>query len=273
MEEQWSSVLVKRRPRVKDTDMARTKKLTPLDAFNSNLADAEMLVAYARAFQNRRKYRMPEKLRERVGEALGVPAKKRAALDCLENDHVIAVFKPDGGMGRDQFDDLRPLLRQAVVAACAALETYVADKTMEFAGKALRANQLPPRLREITLTLGRWDDIKKKGFKRSVWAIRPVVEEAIRETSSTAPSSIGKVLAIVGFQGWSRKVDGARKVEDGTTERELERLTGRRNRIAHSADRKGQRRATIDLAEVEIYITLSKSVVSALDAVLKAHKI
>jgi hypothetical protein len=253
--------------------MPRPRKLTPLDAFNSNLADAEMLVAYARAFQNRRKYRMPEKLRERVGEALGVPAKKRAALDCLENDHVIAVFKPDGGMGRDQFDDLRPLLRQAVVAACAALETYVADKTMEFVGKALRANQLPPRLREITLTLGRWDDIKKKGFKRSVWAIRPVVEEAIREMSSTAPSSIGKVLAIVGFQGWSRKVDGARKVEDGTTERELERLTGRRNRIAHSADRKGQRRATIDLAEVEIYITLSKSVVSALDAVLKAHKI
>ncbi|MDO8614052.1 MAG: HEPN domain-containing protein [Dehalococcoidia bacterium] len=253
--------------------MARTRKPTPLEAFNSNIGDAEALVTYARAFRNRRKNRMPKKLQERVGDAFKVPAKKWAGLDCLQNDHLVVVFMPNGGMGRHQFDDRRPLLRQAVVAACAALETYVADKAMRFVGKALRADQLTPRLREITLTLGHWDDIKKKGLKRPVWAIRPVVEEAIRETSSTAPSSIGKVLAIVGVQGWSKKVDGARTVEYGTTERELERLADRRNRIAHSADRTGQRRATIDLAEVESYITLTKSVVGALEAVLKAHKI
>lgn len=253
--------------------MARTKKLAPLDAFNTNIADAERLVEYARAFRNRRKNRMPKKLQERVGDALKLPAKKRAALDCLESKHLFVAFKPDGAMGRKQFDDFRPLLRQAVVAACAALETYVADKAMEFVGPALRANQLPRRLRETTLTIGYWDDIKKKGFKRPVWAIRAVVEEKIRETSSTAPNRIGEVLGIVGVQDWSKKVDPARKVAGGTTVRELERLTDRRNRIAHSADRTGQRRATIDLAEVEGYLALTKSVVGALEDVLKPHKI
>ncbi len=253
--------------------MARTRKPTPLEAFNSNIADAERLVEYARAFQNRRKYRMSKKLQERVGGAVKVPPKKWADLDCLENGHLFVLFKPDGGMGRKQFADRRPLLRQAVVAACAALETYVADKAMGFVGPALRSNQLPRRLRETTLTIGHWDDIKKKGFKRPVWAIRRVVEEKIRETSSTAPNRIGEVLGIVGVQDWSKKVDPVRKVAGGTTVRELDRLTGRRNRIAHSADRTGQRRATIDLAEAESYITLTKSVVGALEAVLKPHKI
>ncbi len=36
-----------------------------------------------------------------------------------------------------RLEDLRPLLRQAVVAGCAALETYVVDKAMYFIGSAL----------------------------------------------------------------------------------------------------------------------------------------
>jgi hypothetical protein len=252
--------------------VARTKRLPPLDAFKSNIADAEMLVAYARAFRNRRARRMRKELRKRVGEALNVPAKKQAALDCLESDHLFVVLKPDCGMGREQFDDRRPLLRQAVVAACAALETYVADKVMEFVGQALRANQLPRRLREVTLTVGRWVDIENE-YKRRGWGIRGVVEETIREMSSTAPSNIGKALACIGVQDWAKKVDVARNVAEGTTVGELEKLTDRRNRIAHSADRQGQGRATIDLDEVQGCIALIKSVVDALETVLKRARV
>lgn len=251
--------------------MARTKRLAPLDAFEDNIADAEALVQYAKAFRNQRTRGMRKELRERIGEALKVPSKKRATLDCLESEHLFVVFMPDGGLGRAQFDDLRPLLRQAVVAACAALETYVADKAMEFVGQALRANQLPRRLREITLTIGHWVDIEQ-GYDRRAWGIRALVEETIREMSSTAPSRIGEVLGIVGVKDWSKQVDAARKVAAGTTIRKLEELTDRRNRIAHSADRKGQGRATLDLEEVQTYITLIKSVADALEVVLKAHK-
>lgn len=251
--------------------MARTKKPTPLQAFNSNIADADQLAAYARAFKNKRARRMRKELRERVDEALKVPAKKRAGLDCLESDHLFVVLKPDGTMERGQFDDLRPLLRQAIVAASAALETYVADKVMQFVGQALRKNPLPRRLREITLTVGHWVDIEKT-YERGAWGIRDIVEEDIREMSSTAPSRIGEVLAIVGVKDWTKKMDAQRAVRPGATEGQLQRLTDRRNRIAHSADRRGQRRAAIELSDVEEFLTCVKSVVNALDVVLKWHK-
>ncbi len=250
----------------------RTKKLTPLAAFQDNIADAEALLTYARAFPNKRLRRMRKELRERVGEALKVPLGKRAALDCLENEYLFVVFNPDGGLGRDRFEDLRPLLRQGIVAACAALETYVADKAMEFVGLALKADPLPRRLREMTLTVGNWIDIET-GYDRRAWGIRAVVEETIRKTSSSAPNRIGEVLSIVGVQGWAAKVDSARKIKSGSTVKDLEELTDRRNRIAHAADRKGQGRSAIDVSEAQRHIDLIKAVVDAIEFVLKTHKI
>ena len=45
-----------------------------------------------------------------------------------------SVFFPGSSVQRTDFVDARPLLRQAVVAACAAFETYIGDKAMVSAG-------------------------------------------------------------------------------------------------------------------------------------------
>ena len=241
-----------------------TSNHAPHDAFKDNIADADALLGYTLAFQNQRKRRMRRELRERVGDALNLPAKQREQLDCVESNDLFVVFKPDGSLKREDFDDLRPMLRQSLVAACAALETYVADKTMKYVGAALKGDKLPPRMKDIPLTVGHWADIEER-YERRVWGIRSVVDEYIRETSSTAPSAIGKVLSTVGMQDWAKGVDNARSVPKGTTVRELEEITGRRNQIAHSADRKGRGRAAIEPEEVKQHLDTIRSVVGAID--------
>ena len=178
--------------------MTGRRKLSPYEAFENNIADAESLVSFAVAFRNERSRRMREELRDRVGEAIKVPAKQRGDLDCIESDDLFMVFKPNGALSRADFQDLRPLLRQAIVAGCAALETYVADKAMGFVGPALRADPPPDRLMGLPLTVGDWLDINES-YKRQSWGIRQIIEERLRELSSTAPSQIGIVLSTIGL--------------------------------------------------------------------------
>ena len=246
-------------------------KPTPHDAFKDNIADAEALLNYTLAFKNQRKRRMRRELREKVGDALNIPAKQREELDCLESDDLFVVFKPGGSLKREHFGDLRPMLRQALVAACAALETYVADKTMRYVGAALKADELPPRMKDIPLTVGHWADIEGK-YQRRVWGIRSVVDDYIRETSSTAPSRIGQVLSTVGLHNWAQSVDSARSVAKGTTVRELDEITERRNKIAHAADRKGRGRAAIEPQEVKQHIATIRSVVEAIDELFAGNR-
>lgn len=249
------------------------KKLSPYQAFKDNMTDAEALLSYARAFQNKRAKRMRRELRSKVGDALGIRDSQREALDCLESEDLFVVFMPEGSLSRDSFSDHQPLLRQSLVAACAALETYFADKAMEFVGPALNAEELPSRMKSINLTVGDWANIERK-YKRRGWGVREIVGEHLRVTSSTAPNKIGVVLSTIGVKkGWSQQVDRLRAVESGTTERELNEITARRNRIAHSADRKGRGRVSSKLEEVEQQIAAIQEVVDALEELLEKHEV
>ena len=249
-----------------------SKKPSPYEAFVDNIKDAEALMSYARAFENKRTRRMRQELRTKIGDALNVPVRQRDKLDRLESDDLFVVFKPNGSLGRGQFADLSPLLRQSIVAACAALETYVADKAMEFVGTALSADEIPSRMKNISLTIEDWTDIEEK-YKRRRWGIRPIIEDHIRHTSSTAPSSIGIVFSTIGVKDCFNKIDGRRGVAKGTTNDELEAITERRNKIAHAADRDGRGRASITTDYVQQQIEVIKSVVDALDGMLKEHKV
>lgn len=210
---------------------------------------------------------MRQELRSGVGKALKVPMNRREELDCLESNDLFVVFMPDGKLGRDQFADLQPLLRQSLVAACAALETYVADKVMEHIGDALEAERVPTRMRDISLTVGHWTEIERK-YKRRRWGIRAIIEEHIRNNSSTAPGSIGILLSTVGVQEWAKKIDSARKVDRGTTVKELDAITKRRNLIAHAADRQGRGRAVARARELEGQLATIRDVVEAIEEVL-----
>lgn len=172
-----------------------------------------------------------------------------------------------------QHGDPRPLLRSSLVAACAALETYVADRVIGLVGQLITEKKaLPPHLRNIPLTVGDWADIETR-YQRRGRGIKNIVDERIRKLSSTAPNQIGVVLSTIGVSGWAKQVDGARKVRGGRTVEDLDEITERRNLIVHTADRKGRGRAALSPEDVERHLENIGSIAQALESVLAAHKV
>lgn len=211
---------------------------------------------------------MRQELRFRVGNALKIPAGTRAKMDCLESNDLFVVMKPSGSLTRNQFSDLQPLLRQSVVVACAAFETYLADKAMEFVGSNLRSGNIPNRMKEINLTVGHWAAIEE--YDRRGWGIRRIIEEHLREQSSAAPNNIGLVLSTIGVKSWATKVDSVRGVSKNTTVNQMQEIAERRNLIAHGADKKarGSRQINAKLEEVQAEIAIIEEVADAIEKVL-----
>lgn len=250
----------------------RPKRQTPSERFASNLADAELLLAVADGLVNRRARRMRSELRESLGEAFRLPKKQRDRLELLESSHLWMVFKPGTPLRPDQLEDLSPLLRPAIVMACAALETLVADIAIARLGSALASDVLPRRLKEIPLNVGQWMEFRSR-YKRQHWGVRGAIEEWIEEYASTAPNKIGELFSAVGLEsGVFKRVDRHRGVAGGTTERELNEITARRNRIAHAADRVGSRRATLSFKDAQSAVTAVRSIGHAIAMVAQATR-
>ncbi|MFE1149783.1 HEPN domain-containing protein [Streptomyces albidoflavus] len=241
-------------------------KLTAREAFNLNLEDAEILVDLARTLVNKRQRRMRREKRERLGDALSLPRKNWDELECLENDRVFVTFKPGYAPLREKLQEpnLRPLVRQALVAACAAIETFCADRVMERYGSAIASQPPPGGLLELSLTVGDYLSIDEKYEKRG-WGLRQVVELEVRQRASPAPSQIGQLFSLVGEKRVLTRVDKRRKVAVGDSTAELDRIVARRNLIAHTGDRSGRGRATISVDEVEADLATIVSIVDALD--------
>jgi RiboL-PSP-HEPN len=247
--------------------MAGIKQPKAIEVFESNIADAERLIGLTRALLNTRRYRMRRELRESVGAALNLSQRDREKLDCVESGEVFVVLKGGGTVRREHFQEqeLRPLLRQAVVAIAAAVESYVAEKACSLISRAW--DQQPERLRQMAISLGDVIDIEAK-YQRRFWGYRDLVERYLEREASSDPHKIGMVLSTVGKKGVWAKVDAARSVRKGTSEKELRALSERRNKIAHTGDRIGSKRATLAIAEVEDYYANAKAIIEALEKVL-----
>lgn len=248
-------------------------KPSAAQAFALHMEDAKQLIKLVHALTNNRQRQMRIELRERIGEALRIPEKHRPELGCIESTDVFLTFKPGSAIGPQDLSDLRPLLRQAVVAACSAMETYVGDVVMEHVGPFLRRPEcLPTRLGEIPLTLRQWLEIEDS-YKRLGWGMRmQIVEPYVRQKASTASSSVGILLSAIGVDNWAAKVDAERGVTKGDTVELLDKVTSRRNKIAHEADREGRRRADLTPSEVEATVDALGTVVQAIERVLAAHR-
>jgi len=247
--------------------MAGKAKPKPYEVFEANIEDADRLIAFARTLTNGRKYGMRRELRESVGDALKMQKKKWDSLDCVESDDLFVVIKPGGAVVRENFTEpqLRPLLRQAVVATSAAIESYVAEKARVYISEALETR--PERFKDVTLSLDVVLDIESQ-YTRRRWGHRAILEGYIDAEASADPAKIGKIFSTVGVKGFWPKVDGHRHKSKGTSERQLREIRARRNKIAHTGDRTPTGRATLSLDVVEEFAANARSIVGALEAVL-----
>lgn len=252
--------------------MARTKKLHRVDVFQDNMNDAELLLRLARGTRNSRLRRARTEVRSRVGKALRVPVSRQSEIDCVESVDLFIVLKPGTQFQRDDFEDLRPLLRQALVAGCAATETFMNDLVMDHLGLALRRGAPHnPRLEGIPMTVGQWRDIETRYTRRGRGLREVVLKDFVASYASTSPSKVGGLMGLLGITEWTKKFDAQRGCPKGETVSLLETVTKRRNRIAHSGDRVGQGRAHITPEEVQLELNGLRSVVAAAEAVVTSH--
>lgn len=247
--------------------MARRKR-APLEVFEENLADAHQLIELTGALANYRKYRTRREKRDALGRALGLRKRDWDSLDGVESPQAFIILKPGGDLDRSQFTEeaLRPLLRQAVVAICAAVETYVLAKASDLVGAALDQEAVPKRLCDTPLTIGQVVEIERR-YKRRRWGYRDVIEDHLRELASAHPDQIGKVFSAVGIEKLWSQVDGRRGLRRGRSAGEMKDLVERRNRIAHAADWVGGGRAHLTVDEVERFYENAKAVVEAIDRI------
>ena len=249
--------------------MTGVAKPTPIEAFELNFNDASWLIQTATVLQNQRARRMRKELRSSFGVAMRLPDRDHDLLDCVESEDLFVVIKPRSSITRAHVSNLDPLLRQAIVAGSAALETYVADAVCARVGLSIRTpGDLPRRLGELTMSISDWKYIEDRYDRRRRGLRENVLVPTIRELSSTAPNQIGILLSMLGIDQWAKKVDGHRRIEKGETVRQLEALTARRNRIAHSGDRRGYGRLHITVAEATGYMTTIEEVARAIEKIL-----
>lgn len=238
-----------------------------MEAFLANMGDADQLVLLAEAFTNARARRMRQELRAKIGGALKIPQKERDLLDCAESSDVFVVLKPGGRLNRTNFDQHEPLLRQSIVAGCAAVETFLADKVIECSRAVIAKGQpLPKRMGEIGLSVNGWMTVEAFTYRKRMIVDR-VIGPYVREQASTSPTKVGQLLSTVGIPNALAAIDTARAVAKGDTEKNLDRITHRRNLIAHQGDRQGFGRRKITVAEVSADLGILKSVVDAIDQV------
>ena len=225
--------------------------------FHDHIEDAQLLVDCARAFDNQRVRRARRELRERFGEALRVKRSDWDALDIVQSSSMAAVFLPASPLGRTRLADLRRLLRPAVVAAAAAVETYLADRVSEQLHHRLRRGDIPPRLSDFTITIADVLAIEE-AYTRRMWGIRGHIEAAVAREASADPTKIGRLLSLVDVRDWAKRVDTARGASAGATVSDLKELADRRNSIAHALDRDGRRQRSLSVEEADRFVRIAQ---------------
>ena len=188
------------------------RKQSPLEAFELSLDDAVWMVELAEALGNQRQKRTYRQTRERLGEALRLPRGDWDAIDVVESDDFFVIIKRGSDITRESLEDRTVLLRHAVVAACAATETYFADKVTELVRPSLwsvntATTPLPRHLREIPLTVGDMVDIDHKFEKRRRGLTETVVVPFIQLKASVDPAGLGQILALTSVRSFFTTVD------------------------------------------------------------------
>jgi hypothetical protein len=249
--------------------LPRPSRQTPQEAFCANMEDAYHLVRLAEAFTNQRVRKARREFRQRVGKAMKVPSRHWDELDCVESADVLVVLKPGAELGRDHFSDHKPLLRQALVAACAATETYLADAAMaQMSSLTTSADVATRRLKDMPMTVGDWLELERRYKYRRRGLHEQVIRRQVEELASTDPTKVGHLFSLLGTSDWTRKMDHHRGSAKGETFAFLDRVTKRRNKIVHTGDRQGLGRAPITVAEVKADLAALESVVAATEKLI-----
>ena len=202
-----------------------------------NFLVAEHLLQLHELFRELREEDVADPMRLAVCQTLALP--EQAILRHARNDQVVLVAKASAPIPHSLLvqNGLDFLLRQSVVVACTALESFFWDALRENVATIVRARKrgADESLRKITLTLD--DFLSLESYDDPEARLQEIIlKNFARRTlyDVTSIDDIAKVLTVAKF--WP-SVAQKMGTPEGDIKRQIGELIARRNQIAHRADR------------------------------------
>lgn len=202
-----------------------------------NFLVAEHLLQLHELFRELREEDVADPMRLAVCQTLALP--EQSILRHARNDQVVLVAKASAPIPHSLLvqNGLDFLLRQSVVVACTALESFYWDALRENVATIVRARKrgADESLRKITLTLD--DFLSLESYDDPEARLQEIIlKNFARRTlyDVTSIDDIAKVLTVAKF--WP-SVAQKMGTPEGDIKRQIGELIARRNQIAHRADR------------------------------------
>jgi hypothetical protein len=202
-----------------------------------NFGVAEHLLQLYELFRGLREKPLADDLRLAVCRELACPG-NTGVRESL-NDHLVLLSKIVAPLPQTLLlpDGLKFLLRNAVIVACTAVESFFWDSLRENVLTIVRARRrgADEELRKLTLTLD--DYLSIEGYADPNERLKQIILKNFERRTLYDAESVGKIAAIMTVKDFWNVVSRLCGRNATDVRRELDELINRRNQIAHRADR------------------------------------
>jgi hypothetical protein len=202
-----------------------------------NFSVAEHLLQLHELFRELHEEAADESLRLAVCKSLALP--DQTALRHARNDQVVLVAKATAPIPPSLLlpDGINFLLRQAVVVACTALESFFWDALRENVLTIVRARKrgADESIRKLTLTLD--DYLSLEGYADPEVRLQQIILKNFERGTLYDASSIERIAAILTVRDLWTRIATKCGLPDSDIKRQIGELIARRNQVAHRADR------------------------------------
>lgn len=208
-----------------------------LDLATQNFLVAEHLLQLHELFRELKEQDPTEPLKLAVCQSLSLP--HQAILRHARNDQMVLVAKAAAPIPTSLLVEsgLDFMLRQAVVVACTALESFFWDALRENVLTIVRARKrgAAESLRNITLTLD--DFLSLQSYDDHDARLRQVILKKYERGTLYGVASIKEITDILTVEKFWPSVSRITGLPEKDINRQLGELINRRNQVAHRADR------------------------------------
>jgi hypothetical protein len=195
----------------------------------------------------------------------------------LHNDRIFLVAREAAQVSANFFHEhnLASLLRQAVVAACSALDAYFNDKFRENVLTVLltKKRYAPEELKKLVMTFDEYLSIES-------WAdpnerLQQILEKNLERRTLSNANGITDMVSILGINDFWEQVGRECGEKPSDLRRNIDEIAARRNDIVHRADRpkeqqevNGSGLQVINRAWVNHRVQIVKTVVLASEKII-----
>jgi len=250
--------------------------MKPLTVFSHNFAAAENLIRlYDLLSGSTSASSRPDTAVQVVRSSLSIPDEER--LFTLHSDRLLLIAREVAQVSDDFFHqhNLASLLRQAVVAACSALDAYFNDKFRENVMTVLLAKKryAPKELKNLVMTFD--DYLSLESWADPNERLRQILERNLERKTLSNSNGITEMTAILGIKDIWNSIGRECGEKPSDLRRRIDEIAARRNDIVHRADRpqehqemNGSGLQVISHAWVNMRVQTVKTVVLASDKVI-----